>query len=84
VNAVVSDYTQAPLSDSERALLNFAVRLTQEPSSRSEEEIRLLRSHGWSDRAVLDCVLIIAYFNFVNRIADGLGVQLEEEKKESV
>jgi uncharacterized peroxidase-related enzyme len=83
VRAVVSDYTRAPLSDRERVLLDFAVKLTREPAASGEKEILSLRGHGWSDRAILDCTLIISYFNFVNRIADGLGVRLEDGMEES-
>jgi alkylhydroperoxidase family enzyme len=62
----------------ELALLEFAEKLTSEPSSCRERDIELLRKAGWSDGAILDTTLVISYFNFVNRIADGLGVELEE------
>jgi uncharacterized peroxidase-related enzyme len=78
VAAVVSDYRAAPLLDSEKALLDFAVALTREPAGRDKADIDALRKAGWSDRAILDATLITAYFAFVNRIADGLGVELEE------
>lgn len=84
MQAIVSDYRNAPISEPERRLLDFAVLLTQKPSSCTESEIHSLRQAGWSDRAILDCTLIISYFAFVNRIADGLGVQLEAGMKEGV
>ncbi len=59
-------------------MLEFAEKLTREPSSCREHDIHLLRQAGWSDRAILDVTLITAYFAFVNRIADGLGVELEQ------
>jgi len=58
-------------------LLDYAVKLTREPSDCSEADIAALRQFGWSDRAILDLNLVVAYFNFVNRIAEGLGVHLE-------
>jgi alkylhydroperoxidase family enzyme len=53
------------------------VKLTVEPWACGETDIARLRKAGWSDRAILDLTLVVAYFAFVNRIADGLGVQLE-------
>jgi uncharacterized peroxidase-related enzyme len=78
VEAIAFDYRNAPISRTELALLEFAEKLTREPSSCRERDIELLRKAGWSDRAILDTTLVISYFNFVNRIADGLGVELEE------
>jgi uncharacterized peroxidase-related enzyme len=78
VEAIVVDYRNAPISRTELALLEFAEKLAREPSSCIEHDMRLLRQAGWSDRAILDVTLITAYFSFVNRIADGLGVELEQ------
>jgi uncharacterized peroxidase-related enzyme len=77
VEAVVRDYRNAPISRAELVLLEFAEKLTQEPSSCTEHDVSLLHQAGWSDPAILDVTLITAYFAFVNRIADGLGVELE-------
>lgn len=73
----MAGYATAPISETERALLDFAVKLTREPWACSEADIGALRQIGWSDLAILDLNLVVAYFNFVNRIAEGLGVQLE-------
>ena len=54
------------------------MKLTREPSACTDHDIEFLRQAGWSDRAILDTTLVVSYFAFVNRIADGLGVQLEE------
>jgi uncharacterized peroxidase-related enzyme len=62
----------------ERALVRHAVKLTREPSAVNAADIAALREAGLDDRAILDLTLVVAYFNFVNRIADGLGVPLEE------
>jgi uncharacterized peroxidase-related enzyme len=75
---VVSDYRKASLAPKERALLDFAVRLTREPSSCARNDVEALRALGWSDRAILDATLVVSYFGFVNRVAHGLGVELEE------
>jgi alkylhydroperoxidase family enzyme len=61
-------------------LLDFAVKLTREPWACAETDITRLRSAGWSDRAILDLTLVVGYFAFVNRIAQGLGVELEHTR----
>jgi uncharacterized peroxidase-related enzyme len=77
VERLVYHYRNAPISGPELLLLEFAEKLTQEPASCKERDINVLRQAGWSDPAILDVTLITAYFAFVNRIADGLGVKLE-------
>jgi uncharacterized peroxidase-related enzyme len=74
---LILDYTAAPVSPAESALLDFAVKLTREPWSMTREHVGKLREAGWSDRAILDLTLVASYYNFVNRLADGLGVELE-------
>jgi uncharacterized peroxidase-related enzyme len=74
---VVSDYRRASVTEAECALLDFAVKLTREPAARTKLDVELLQKAGWSDRAILDLTLVISYFAFVNRIAEGLGVELE-------
>ena len=71
------DYTQADLSPADRAMLDYAARLTLTPATITREDIRALRDAGFDDRAILDIAQITAYFAFVNRTADGLGVALE-------
>lgn len=65
----------ADLDDRLRAACDVAAKLTRTPGSMTEADVDRLRDAGWSDRSVLDIVLITAYFNFVNRIASGLGVE---------
>ena len=60
------------------ALLEHAEKLTLRPSECSDEDIAALRAAGWSDRAITDSVQVCAYFNYINRIAEGLGVDAEE------
>lgn len=75
--AVEADYTTAPLSPRERAMLDYAVKLTRRPRAVSEQDVHLLRASGLGDDEVLDVCQVTAYFNFVNRLAEGLGVELE-------
>ena len=59
-------------------MLDYAAKLTLTPTTVSEADIQRLRDVGFSDRAILDIAQIIAYYAYVNRIADGLGVTLED------
>lgn len=79
VAAIVADFRSAPISEAERVLLAFAEKLTQQPWASSERDIQVLREFGWADEAILDVTLVVSYFAFVNRIASGLGVELEEK-----
>lgn len=72
-----NDFTTAPISPVDRALCDYAVKLTQTPNQITREDVDRLRAAGLSDRAITDAVMVIAYFNFINRVADGLGVDLE-------
>lgn len=58
-------------------MLDYAVKLTATPGAMMAEDIARLRAAGFGDRAIHDICAIVAYFGFVNRIADGLGVELE-------
>ena len=71
------DFRNADLSTSDRAMLDYVAKLTREPWAMVQEDVEGLRSEGFSDAAILDIVQVAAYFAFVNRIADGLGVELE-------
>ena len=78
VEALSKDYTIADLSGQDRAMLDYAAKLTREPWKMCEADVELLREKGFSDEAVLDICQITAYYAYVNRIADGLGVEMEE------
>lgn len=67
------------LPDRLRALCTYALKLTLTPWKVVEPDLDPLRDAGLSDREIVDANQVIAYFNYVNRIADGLGVDLEEE-----
>jgi uncharacterized peroxidase-related enzyme len=58
-------------------MLTYAVKLTHRPGDMTRSDVDALRSEGFSDRDVLDIAEVVAYYAYVNRIADGLGVQLE-------
>jgi uncharacterized peroxidase-related enzyme len=73
------DYTQANLSTADRAMLDYASKLTLTPAAITRKDIQALRDAGFEDRAILDIAQITAYFAFVNRTADGLGVALEDD-----
>ncbi len=74
---IASDWQQASLSDADRALCAYAVKLTKQPQAMSEADISTLRSHGFDDRAIHDATQVISYFNYINRIADALDVDQE-------
>lgn len=80
VAQAAENYRALDLSERERALCDYADALTREPASVSEAAVERLRAAGLSDRDVLDANLIVSYFNFVNRIAEGLGVAFTEEE----
>jgi uncharacterized peroxidase-related enzyme len=75
--AIESDWSTADISLQRRAMLRMASKLTVEPGRVTEAEVGLLRDVGFSDRDILDIVEVTAYYAYVNRIADGLGVQPE-------
>lgn len=59
-------------------MLDYAAKLTLTPTMITEQDIHKLREAGFDDRAILDIAQITAYYAYVNRIADGLGVSLED------
>lgn len=78
LRAVEADWTTAPLSDARKAMLGYAVKLTRTPGEMLESDVTGLRDAGFSDRDILDIAEVVAYYAYVNRIADGLGVSTEE------
>jgi uncharacterized peroxidase-related enzyme len=75
---IKADYTQANLDPADRAMLDYAAKLTRTPAAVSEADFQALREAGFDDRGILDIAQITAYFAFVTRLADGLGVTLED------
>ncbi len=77
VRALESDYTQAPLSAQERAMLDYVVKLTKDATKISRADHECLRQNGFDDKAILQITLIASWFNYINRVADALGVGRE-------
>lgn len=71
------DWRTAALNATDQALCRYAQKLTLTPSQMVEADVNELRSHGLDDRAVHDATQVIAYFNYINRVADALSVDLE-------
>jgi uncharacterized peroxidase-related enzyme len=77
VSALERDHRTARLAPRARALLDYAVKLTLTPAGIAAGDIARLRAVGLDDRGIHDLCAIVGYYAFVNRIADGLGVELE-------
>ena len=79
VIAALEDTTclSGEFNSAELVLLAYADRLTLDPSAVNSGDVEALRAEGFDDRAIHDACAIVSYFAFVNRIADGLGVELE-------
>ena len=73
------DYRRAPLDPALRALLDYAVKLTLLPASCGQADVDGLRAHAWTDAQISNAAMVAAYFNFINRVAEGLGVAHEPE-----
>ena len=71
------------LTEREAALLDFATKLTSTPALMSPSDVAALRSAGLDDRAILDLAQVIGYFNYVNRVVTGLGVELGQGEGEA-
>ena len=74
VEALRRDYTQAPVSRQDRALLDYVVKLTKDATRCSRADHDALREAGFDDRGILQITLIASWFNYINRVADALGV----------
>lgn len=72
------DWTRAGFDAPTRALLDYAWKLTRTPAVMSQADVDALRTLGFDDRAITDAAQVAAYFNYINRIADGLGVDPED------
>ena len=78
IEAIKTDYQSADIDLPTRALLDMCVKLPLTPAAMTETDIEELRGHGFTDEAIHDTVQVTAYFNYINRVCDGLGVDLEE------
>src|SRR5437667_8366064 len=75
--ALKADYRRAELCAADRAMLDYAVKLTRTPSTMGPDDVQALRSAGLGDAAIHDVAQITALFNYYNRVADGLGIDPE-------
>lgn len=72
--ALRQDYRTAPITAQERAMLDYVVQVTQDATRVTPEHHERLRTAGFDDRAILQITLMAAWFNYINRVADALGV----------
>jgi uncharacterized peroxidase-related enzyme len=77
VEALERDYTSAAITPQERAMLDYAVKLTKDATKVSKADHDRLRAAGFDDKAILQITLIASWFNYINRVADALGVGRE-------
>jgi uncharacterized peroxidase-related enzyme len=77
VAALEKDYTKAPITPQERVMLDYVVKLTKDATKVWKDDIEGLRKAGFDDRGILQITLIASWFNYINRVADSLGVGRE-------
>ncbi len=74
VEALEKDYTTAPITAQDRTMLDYVVKLTRDATKVSRDDHVRLRAAGFDDKAILQITLIASWFNYINRVADALGV----------
>jgi uncharacterized peroxidase-related enzyme len=77
VEALENDYTTAPITPQERVMLDYVVKLTRDATKVWKDDMEGLRNAGFDDRGILQITLIASWFNYINRVADALGVGRE-------
>ena len=77
VDALEKDYTTAPITAQERVMLDYVVKITKDATKVWKDDHERLRAAGFDDKAILQITLIAAWFNYINRVADALGVGRE-------
>ncbi len=78
VETLSNDFSQAGLEPADAVMMEYVARLVREPWEMASQYVDRLRQAGFSDRAILEVNLVASYMSFVNRLAQGLGVQLED------
>ena len=68
---------EAPLPPADRAIVAYALKLTRAPRAMTQADVEGLRAHGLSDAEIFEVAFVTAYFNYTNRVAEGLGVEPE-------
>jgi uncharacterized peroxidase-related enzyme len=84
VKHLKTDPADAPLEPQDKTMIDFALKLTREPSAIKRDDIVRLKQSGFNEEQVVDIVLITSTFNFMDRLADGLGVELDPEMQKAV
>jgi alkylhydroperoxidase family enzyme len=74
VEALEHDYTTAPITEQERVMLDYVVQVTRDATRIGPQDHEGLRAAGFDDRGILQITLIASWFNYINRVADALGV----------
>jgi alkylhydroperoxidase family enzyme len=77
VKALVEDYAHAPISGAERVMLDYVTKVTEDATRVFPEDHERLRAVGFDDRGILQITLLASWFNYINRVADALGVGRE-------
>jgi uncharacterized peroxidase-related enzyme len=77
VEALKQDYRTAPISEKERVMLDYVVKVTHDATKVWKDDHERLRAAGFDDKAILQITLIASWFNYINRVADALGVGRE-------
>jgi uncharacterized peroxidase-related enzyme len=77
VDALEKDYTTAAVTAQERVMLDYVVKITKDATKVWKDDHERLRANGFDDKAILQITLIAAWFNYINRVADALGVGRE-------
>jgi len=77
VRALEEDYKSAPISEQDRVMLDYVVQVTKDATRVSPADHERLRAVGFDDKAILQITLIASWFNYINRVADALGVGRE-------
>ncbi|HEX7312659.1 MAG TPA: hypothetical protein VF297_01990 [Pyrinomonadaceae bacterium] len=75
--ALRDDYRKAPINEQDRVMLDYVAQLTRDATRISREDHERLRAAGFDDRGILQITLIASWFNYINRVADALGVGRE-------
>ena len=78
-DSIDQDYRTAKIDSAMKILLDACVKLTRTPWAMSADDVKELRNQGFGDEEIHDAFQVAAYFNYINRVADGFGIDLEEE-----
>lgn len=78
ISQIVTDFQEADIDQTTKAILEFAVKVTKAAATVTPDDLEHLRSYGLTDEALFAIVEVVGFFNYINRIADAFGVELDE------